>query len=361
MTRSYGIRVPKGVSTYPGFTTNMHNSVQGQIDTVAVQNYYNDTIDVPLLVKAATVTMDRTWSPYCQASIVCVQPTAAQLAQIEPRTGMRVRFELTQTVDGIDAAPQYFDLDLRGFSLDWSTGEVTLDCASNELWARDFGLNQASPQYAVAGTTSTTLSALVTGSYRMPPTLSTLGLGSNPAVTDPLWQPGQSWADYVAPVVEAAGAWLYCDEQGRFRLTAPTWVADTAVRTITDAAHIRSVVETVSRDDPTWSTTAVVSYTPRDGQGSTTFDVSRYGGDDVWGKLTLLARIGSKPTAGAANAVVDRMRGRGRNLVVDCMLDIAARPNQSWSVAYQGLSRTGKAQSVAMSLPDGTMQLSVNT
>lgn len=286
MTRSYGIRIPTGVAGYPDkSSSSLHNSVPGTIDQVAVQDVYDQSVDVPLFVKSASITMDRTWSPYCQASLVCVQPSAAQLALIDPRTGMRARFQLTATVDDVAVAPQYFDLGIRSTSLDWDTGELTLSCASDEAWTQDVGLLTAAPQYAVAGATSTDLRTLVLNTFPLPyvnTQPSTTGMGANPTVVDPLWQPGQSWADYVTPAVEAAGAWLYCDEAAVFHLTAPSWVADATARTLTDAAHIKSVLETVSRDDPTWATSAVVSYTPKD-TGATTFDAPISGGRESFG------------------------------------------------------------------------------
>jgi hypothetical protein len=105
---------------------------------------------VALSVKSTTLTLDDSWSPYAQATLVCYAPSIEVLEALDPRKGLRVAVTFVQRWGDENGdwnsfgyrAPivRTFDLSLRERAVDKQTGEMTLTLASDEALLLDYAL-----------------------------------------------------------------------------------------------------------------------------------------------------------------------------------------------------------------------------
>lgn len=326
----------------------------------------------PIDIDSATLAMDAAWTPYAQATLECRPPaTAAALTAIEPRSGLRCRFTVTQTNSDGSTFSRAHDLGLRTRSQDWTSGSMTLDAASDEALLQDYAYGTVQTWWQVNMPTSTIIDYVLRGAYTggagdaPPPGQGVLSVplvvvaGAPTASvqwdTDQPWAAGMSAWDYCDGMAEAAGAWFYVDELAVPRYAPQGWASNSAQLTLDDASAIVTVQDTVSRDDPLWGTDAVVSYTGN----SPTAIVYTYDGPTPT-KAIVLSRPQRKPAGNAATRVATGARKRGRRLTVTALADIRARPNQPVTVTWMGQTRSGTLQSVAFDFPAGLMRLAVN-
>lgn len=112
-------------------------------------------LSTPLVLKVKTgeLTLDDTWSPYVQATLVCALPNSAQLETIDPRANQRVT--VTQLEEWGDGANNWnssgyrppvsrtFDLIMRERVIDRAAGEITIALSSDEGLLQDKALVSA--------------------------------------------------------------------------------------------------------------------------------------------------------------------------------------------------------------------------
>lgn len=316
-----------------------------------------------LNVKSAQVTMDATWSPYCQAQLVCAQPAGAVLTAIEPRSdsNARVRFTLRQSQPGATDIDRSFDLGLRSRSLSWTAREMTLAAASDEALLTDYA-SETPYNYGSAGGTYYA-GALVNDAISRVLSLSTTFEAGFPdgtiAYADATWDAGTTGWDYVAAIAESVGARVWCDELRVPHWATPTFSADTSLHTITDGVDtgtVLDVTDVVSRDDALWANYAVVQYS-----GNSPAQFVGAGATTGVRKAIVVERKRRKPGSGnAATKIRTAAQTRGRNLTVRAIADVTARPQQTWRAVYGDQDRQGIVQSVAFDFPNGTMNLIVN-
>jgi hypothetical protein len=105
---------------------------------------------VNLSVKSTSITLDDSWSPYAQATLVCYAPSIEILEALDPRKGLRVKVTVVQRWGDENGdwnsfgyrAPvvRTFDFSLRERAVDKQTGEMTLTLASDEALLLDYAL-----------------------------------------------------------------------------------------------------------------------------------------------------------------------------------------------------------------------------
>lgn len=118
------------------------------------QNAYTDSSapvavsEAMLDVKSGTLTLDDSWAPYGQGSVVCYAPGQLVIEAINPLAtgGLRVSATITHTFGtgtewnniARDPVTRTFNLALRVIEVDHNTGEMTLTLESDEALLRDF-------------------------------------------------------------------------------------------------------------------------------------------------------------------------------------------------------------------------------
>lgn len=321
----------------------------------------DDTAQTVLVPKTLQVTFDKSWTPHVQAQMTLANLTAAQLAAVDPRAGLRLRFTVNQTDPaGVTTATNY-DLGLRSRQQSWATGEVLITAASDEALLQDFGyltpydpavLIATAPSYAAQDLAGIVVQNLLGYSLRLDGTTTpTIQV----AAADTPIQQGQTGWDYVGQLAEAASAWAWCDELSVLHWTSPAYAAVTSTFTASDADMVIDVQDTVDRDARDFATAVLIAYT-----GNTPTLYLTSDGNVSPRKTMVLTRAGRRPSNGFATKPRQQAQQRGRSLQVRAAADWRARPNQTWAVSWLGQSATGTVQSVSFELPTGTMDLRVN-
>lgn len=95
-----------------------------------------------LKVLTAEVTLDETWAPYGQATVVIALPPMATLAALDPRVfGRRIKLTLGRATNpwtlGGGTTSRTFDFGLRTRTVDYVAGTVTLTACTDEVWLMD--------------------------------------------------------------------------------------------------------------------------------------------------------------------------------------------------------------------------------
>lgn len=326
-------------------------------------------------IKALQVAFDKSWTPYCQATVTVGALTATQVSAMSPLNDQRLRFTLTEVDTGGQQYVTNFDLCLRSREQSWLTGELRLTASSDESLLQDFGyLSAQQPSFAaLAGPGSGQFyaldiarSAVLDGLnlvYTPDPSVVqgiVVDSGSPQSLlldgTDANIDAGATAWDWAVAMAEASGAWLWCDEGGTVRWTSRSYApVSSSTFTASDADLLIDVTDTVSRDDPSWGNAVVIAYT---GNSPTLYLTSSAG---VTPRKTItITRNRRRPSNGSALVPRQQAQAHGRSLRLRAAADIRARPNQNWAVSWLGQSATGTVQSVSFDYPSGTMDMLVN-
>lgn len=328
------------------------------------------TPSTALSVKRATLTFDRTWSPYIQGSLVCRALSPAAATASDPRKGLAVKFTLSQQVGAAAAQQLPLVAWLRSRGNDVVNDEATIAFASVESLLQD-RTDFNGMQYAAAVTDVTMVndvlgylrwdaSAAYPSSLGAVQTIDGAASFSIPAASAG-WDVGTTLWEAINGAEEAGGLWVRGDTSGVvLQRSAADYSADTTTHLLTGTDRILTVSDDISRDNPDWANSAFINYV-NTATGATTTD---YGTIATLGSVplkTLVATRESKRVAtGAALSWATRANRRGRVLTVSAIADLTCRPNQTWRVQYRGYDWTTKVQAVTFRYPEGLMDMTLN-
>lgn len=365
--------------------------------TVSRHNVTAYVGDTELDVKSASVTLDRTWSPYVAATLTIPKPAEATLNALDPRTKPRVSVFLSQdfgnseqvslltglfaglTVAALTTAfandflsertAAYFepwnasliipstrrdlDLGVRTATVDHNSGELTLELTSDEGYLQDYALvanANFTPGY-------TSVKAAVNDALkRIGAFLQATALDGTVEATATDWEPGQSAWDYITPLLTASALRLYCDERRFWYLVGDNDTVPGAL-VLTDTSTIVQATDGISRD-ARWYDAVVITYTWRDpATGTTTVNIDTATNGDVT-KVLALDYSTYYPGPGAAARVLARATGLGRVQSVQAVNDYSATPGQEARITLPGtLENVGTVQSIVWNLPGDIMAI----
>lgn len=325
--------------------------------------------ELPLMVDAATITLDETWSPYAQASLECAPPPdGGALVTLDPRADRRVRMSLGSyfgttwpitrldiAIPGGAGAPANVTAWLGGrgvrafaeeFSRPYSEGDMRpsivrhldlmmrtrsqvdsktsstlrVEAMSDEAALQDVALVATSPE-SPAGTALSDAVDLALG--RIGAVLGETHDATSLEADSLAWEPGVSGWDYISPLVQTSGRRLWCDERRGWRLTDPLATVDGGVR-----ITARKVVsETIDRDSEDWCEAVVVEYRWTNGAG---VELVRYdtAGPANASKVRTVHIERPYVRPGAAAAILRRLQGRGYTIETTAVLDPRIAPGQ---------------------------------
>lgn len=331
----------------------------------------------PVPILSGVVQLDESWSPYAQAAVTIPLPDEATRAVLDPRSSSNPRvylrcevrtgrtFALSQITaaagsstaawtSSLDGGPlstwsaahgspyntsgltptrsRTFNLGVRRLSMRRSSGEATLDLASDEALLQDHA-RVADAAY----TPGNTMRAIV--AYVLAQIGAELQYGTlDPAVVEleaAAWHPGVTAWDYLRPLLEATSTRLYCDEARRWWLVAPlTATAGTLALTPDTLTELDDVMSREGDVDALgWADAVVVTYTWTDSAG---IEHVRYDAAQDRRTVTRVLRIEHErryPGPGAARALLYRARARGRAHVARAVSDYSATPGMRLTVA----------------------------
>jgi len=170
------------------------------------------------------------------------------------------------------------------------------------------------------------------------------------------WTPGQSLFDFLQPLINASGLRLFCDEQRVWRLVRPEEYEVPGYVVAQTGHNATEGTDTITRNDDTWADAVVVKYTwtGADGDTQTAYDAA----GDPNGKTIYRELEREYPGAGAAAAILNNFKGRGRTQAVTVIGQYGATPGQDASISLPGsYTQTGKVRAVEFDLRSGLMVL----
>lgn len=146
--------------------------------------------------------------------------------------------------------------------------------------------------------------------------------------------PGTLDWDYVAPLVQAGGLRLFCDENREWRLVDPLTYAVPGQINVAAGTNATSGRDTISRQQEAWFDAVVVEYRWTDAEGlpQVAYDAASHGG------TKLLKKVIERPFpgAGAAASILALYSGRGRTLDVEALTDLNATPGMALAMTLPG-------------------------
>jgi hypothetical protein len=172
--------------------------------------------------------------------------------------------------------------------------------------------------------------------------------------------PGTLDWDYIAPLVQAGGLRLFCDEARKWRLIDSSAYSVPGQINVAAGTNATSGRDTISRQQEAWYDAVVIEYRWTDSEGlpQVGYDSASNGG------TKLLKRIVERayPGPGAAAAILAQYSGRGRTLDLAALTDLTATPGMSLVMTLPGTpAQTGVVSSVtwrwAASGDSDTMQI----
>lgn len=347
----------------------------------------------PLSVESATVTMDDSWAPFIQGSLVCALPSAATIALTDPRNDARLAVTLDERVGeggtladfdtdwgagtlagldttwgggtladitdefftpwngGGDGSRLHLQVGIRSRVIDHQAKTLTLTFASDEALAQDWAL-LASVSETPGSTSVKTAVQFALGKIGM-----TLDASATDAtVTDAAslaWFPGTSAWDYLQPLCQATNLRLWCDESRVWRLD-PRDVQLTRQSTV--LSEFVEASDTIDRDG-TWHDGVVVVHEWTDDSGVRSLRRDIAGGADASRVLTI-SYTTPYPGPGAAKRILDRMTRRGRVLDLTAMSRYTVYPSTGFTALPPDTAvQTGTVERVTWDFPDAHMQV----
>jgi hypothetical protein len=380
--------------------------------TAAVANWQDvavyelvETTTLPLAVESASITLDESWSPFVRASLTCSLPDVAALRLIDPRQAQRVNLSLSQTdtdskkVSHVTATwpagtaatfttlfsgqtvatatnlwgdaynpttdvaltqVRPMSLMLRTREVDYVAGTMTLDLTSDEMALQDLARYDVYSTDQLPPPNTLSLRTLVRWG------LSLIGADLAPepfydAVIDPvavIWNVGESLWSFLDAYIRTSSLRLYCDE-------TRTWFLEPPVTGATGTLPLSSITElrdTLSREDPAYGDSAVVTYKWVD-SGGLQHSVSHftYTTGSVNPKTVSQEFNVPDPVSPnfAAASLRTRAMTRGRDVRIEAVSDYRADPGQTVVISTPVTSITGSMVSaVTWRFPEDRMDIS---
>lgn len=303
-------------------------------------------------LKSAGITLDETWSPYAQASLV-VAPPAWDWTRCDPRAGQRVTFDLvlTKDVDGPNpvTTTRHFDLGLRRRTRDGRTGQLTLFLSSDEALLQDWRWTDG---YIVRAGKTQARDSIANALTLIGATL-TAGTADtivDTAATD--FPPGISGWDYCQPLALQGDLRLWCDELRVWRLDPASAIIAPTTAQLSAKDTIKQVDDDINRDGD-WYDGVVITYTWTD-QNAAQRVAYDFAPTDHSAKRTLaISRSSAKPGTGAASATRARLLARGRQSTVRARSQYNLSPGTAVQITDpEGLVLSSAIASISWTLDD---------
>jgi len=225
----------------------------------------------------------------------------------------------------------------------------------HQVWIDDASLSE-SPDY-FDGATPDTLdySYQWTGTTDGSTSTRTALVDRSPDMLD--WEPGDSAWTFVQPLVEAAGLRLFCDEQRRWSLVEPTYIAPGFLQ-LSVPFNLHSAVDRMDRDDPEWFDAAILIYRWLDYMAVRQERIDYYAAPGHTKVRTFVIER-PFPGPGAAEYYVTRALGRGRTMKgLEALANFAVEPVQPLTVNLPATPiQTGVVAAVTFDTTNGVMSV----
>lgn len=175
------------------------------------------------------------------------------------------------------------------------------------------------------------------------------------------WKAGQDAMSFLAPLVQAAGRRLVCDEARVWTLRTEGYDPG-GVLDVRHAVNLVAGSEKISRDDDDWFDAAVSIYTWTDVNGVQQQRTDAYALTPTYTRLRRFEFTTAYPGPGFAQYAVRRAQGRGREVTVTTVADWAAKAEQGITVVLEGAPiQTGETSVVTFNFDTDEMTITSRT
>lgn len=340
-------------------------------------------------VDRVTCTLDRTWSPYVQATVVIggvvdidpdeldrLQVTIAQRFATGPTADEIAAIYPGLTADSVAAAwapataraiarsyqtalgdewhePTRFlaDLLIREVDVSLDQRKTTLQCASDDAQLYDIKLVQTYPE-PFASTSVRAVVATVLARFGF---VLSSGTADSTLEQSPLWTPGQSLRDFLSPLLQQAGLRLYCDERRVWRLDDVDAVDETIV-SLSTRRNVTAATARTDREAGGYDSVVIIYQWTTSTGPRTAYDVA--GPRRPRKTLTITHPDTPYPGPGGAQRVLDRVARRRRTIPITAAANYALRPTQELRLTSDDLGQQGgRVAAVTFEYPDRTMRV----
>jgi hypothetical protein len=273
--------------------------------------------DPVLDIKTASVTINDSWSPYVQATFIITTPAA--IAELDPTVG-QPRITVTLTQPGYTRT---LDLALQRRRIN-DDGTTTLEACSDEIALHAY---RRVADTILVPTTASLRELVGDVLAEIGATLDPVG-GNGPVdTTSSGWAPGQKAWDFLAPMIQAAGLRLWCDEERVFHLAPSPMQTSGQIVVDYDGATMTAYSAEINRDS--WFDAVVLTYKWTDSLGDqyTAYDTaSEPGFTSVYAETR---EDTPYPGPGAAAALLRRYLTRGRTVPTTALSDYQVNPGMT--------------------------------
>ncbi|MGP6171981.1 hypothetical protein ACTU6V_12335 [Microbacterium sp. A204] len=150
-----------------------------------------------------------------------------------------------------------------------------------------------------------------------------------------IWAAGQDAMSFLAPLVQAAGRRLVCDEQRVWTLRDEGYDAGGALE-VRHAVNLINGSEKIARGDGDWFDAAAAVYTWDDRSGTRQQQTDTYAQAPDYTLMRRFEFATAYPGPGFAQYAVRRAQGRGREVTVTTVADWTAKAEQGLTAILDG-------------------------
>jgi len=302
----------------------------------------------PLEIIRAQVSLDDSWSPYVQATL-----TVKGHLPIDPEDGAP-RVVCTGTQAG---HTRTFDLaiDRRRNNDD---GTATLELCSDEIRLHRY----KRVAYTAYTPSTNSLRTLVQETLTEVLPGATLEAGPDAAIApaDLVWSPGQSAKDFIWPSIEKAGLRLWCDESRDWHLDESPMILPGSIEVDYDGDTLVNYADDIDLNDRYDAVVITYKWTDVLGDQYTAYDIASRPG--FTNPYAITREDTPFPGTGAAAAMLNRWRSRGRTLPITVLSDYHATPGMSVIVTTPAAGdQAGWLTAVSFSSDDSGSEMSIRT
>jgi len=344
-------------------------------------------------VERVELILDRTWNPYGQGSIVLAGlfPDLDPDALPEPRVRLAIiqRFYDGLTADEIAAqlAPQtaaqiqagpwvggtaeaiadryrehlngeampsrklMADLTIRDVELDLETHTTTVEVATDDIKLWDAALVSTTPEPFASTSVRAIVSSIIA---RVGATLEP-GTADGALEAAPILTPGQSYRDFLTPLLQLAGLRLYATENRTWRLVLADEVAEASIA-LSTASDVSGARPKLDRENGGFDS-VVIEYRSTNSAGATVIRYDVAGPPRPRKTSRLVYEDTPYPGPGAAAVVLARLRLRRREIPVDAAANYNTRPGMGVTFNSAALAQqSGRVARVVFAYPARTMR-----
>lgn len=311
--------------------------------------------DATISVNGGSISLDAGRAPHVEATLDTNYAGAA-LTDLDPRETPRVTI-LVSAVYPWGTIDRTFDLGARSRPVEQLDGRVSLSLASDEALLQDYApladVNLTAHAASGRALVNAVLDTVIPGAELEPGDDFTISVSAADDLL--IWRAGDDALGFLAPILQAAGLRLVCDELRRWTLRDESYKAAGVINT-RYGINLHDASDTIDRDTGLWFDAAVTRHRWTDPAGEQHEAVDAYALTTPYTRLMLFEKTTPYPGPGFSEYAVRRAQGRGREVTATMLADWRANAEQRVIAVLDGAPiQTGVTQSVEFDITAGQM------